>query len=152
MTDTKLEFIRSELSDIATRRRKIAFLIPEIQSIHYISNEIEKMNIPIVNTSLYLSEQLKIVAPDHRPFKVSALLRKLINDKNREIVCLYNIEYLFDPELQVNPVKLLEANSGNTVLLVLWPGKAKQGVLYYAAPEHPEYYKNTEYGNSILFY
>lgn len=148
----KLELLHTEISSLSNQRYKLLFLLSATTNQQKLINDINREGIPTVNIGLYLSEQLRLVPSDKRPFDVAKWLRKAINDQKNDVVCLHNIEYLFDPELKQNPVKLLEAHSGNTVLLVIWPGKAENGVLNYATPEHPEYYQNSEYSNSIMIY
>lgn len=148
----KLEMLNAEISSLSNQRYKLLFLLPATTNQQKLINDINREGIPTVNIGLYLSEQLRFVPSDKRPFDVAKWLRKAINNQKNDVVCIHNIEYLFDPELKQNSVKLLEAHSGNTVLLVIWPGKAENGVLYYATPEHPEYYQNSEYSNSIMIY
>ncbi|MNO15636.1 hypothetical protein D3C76_53050 [compost metagenome] len=148
----KLELLHAEISSLSNQRNKLLFLFSATTNQQKLINELIREGIQTVNIGLYLSERLRFVPPDKRPFEVAKWLRKAINDQKNDVVCIHNIEYLFDPELKQNPVKLLEAQSGNTVLLVIWPGKAEDGVLYYATPEHPEYYNNSEYSNSIMIY
>lgn len=148
----KLELLLTEISSLSNQRYKLFFLLPATTNQQKLLNDLNREGIPTVNIGLYLSEQLRFVPSDKRPFDVAKWLRKAIIDQKNDVVCLHNIEYLFDPELKQNPVKLLEAHSGNTVLLVIWPGKAENGVLYYATPEHPEYFQNSEYSNNIMIY
>ncbi|MGQ7890680.1 BREX-3 system P-loop-containing protein BrxF [Paenibacillus sp. WC2504] len=148
----KLENLRIEISNVINQRYKLLFLIPESTTQQKLINDLNHEGIPTVNIGLYLSEQLRLIPSDKRPYDVAKWLRQAINEQKNDVVCIHSIEYLFDTELKQNPVKLLEANSGNTVLLVVWPGKGEQGVLYYATPEHQEYTQNSEYSNSIIFY
>jgi hypothetical protein len=147
-----IDTLRSEIANFRNRRHKLLFIIPNNSNKQLCINDIRNDKIPLINFSLYLADKLRLISPDKRPYEVATWLRKSINEQQNEIVCIHNIEYLFDPELKQNPVKLLEAHSGNTVLLVIWPGKAENGMLYYATPEHPEYYQNSEYSNSIMIY
>lgn len=148
----KLEMLNAEISSLSNQRYKLLFLLSETTNQQKLILDLEREGIATVNIGLYLSEQLRTIPSDKRPFHVAKSLKKAINEQKNEVVCVHNIEYLFDPELKQNPVKLLEAHSGNTVLLVVWPGKEEQGVLYYAVPEHPEYYQNSEYVNNIMIF
>ncbi|RAV19675.1 BREX-3 system P-loop-containing protein BrxF [Paenibacillus contaminans] len=152
----KLERLRAEMAGVRSRRYKLLFLLPETASASAIAGEMEREGIAAINVSLLLSDKLRHVAPDKRPYEVAKHVKQAINghinEYKADVVCLYHIEYLFDLELKQNPIKLLEALSGNIVLLVAWPGGAEQGVLYYADPEHPEYDSNGEYGSCILPY
>lgn len=148
----KLELLSAEITSLNSQRYKLLFIILKNTKPQTLIDDLNRAHIPAVHIGLYLSEQLRLIPSDKRPYDVAKWFRKAVNEQKNDIVCIHNIEYLFDPELKQNPVKLLESQSGNTILLVVWPGKAERGVLYYGTPEHPEYYQNSEYGNSILFY
>lgn len=145
-------FLHTEIDNTKKQRYKLLFIHPSTIKSNQLLQIMQDDGFPTINVGMILSDKLRGIAPEKRPFEVAKWLKQTINEQQNEIVCLYNIEYLFDPELKQNPVKLLEAQSGNTVLLVIWPGKAENGVLYYATPEHPEYYHNSEYSNSIMIY
>jgi len=99
---------------------------------------IEQLDIPALNVGLRLSEQLRYLPPDRRPLEVGRILRSMIASHDR--VLLDHIEYLFDVELRQNPIRLFEHLSGNTTLIIHWPGSAAGGNLIYASSEHPEHY------------
>lgn len=51
-----------------------------------------------------------------------------------------HIELLFDPLLQIDPLRALKLASRRRRLLVVWPGRLDDdGALVYAEPGHPEY-------------
>jgi hypothetical protein len=148
----KIKRLHTEISSVRNKRYKLLFLTSEESNQSSIINDLKRDGMSTININLYLSDQLRLISSDKRPYEVVKWLRQAINEQKNDFVLLHNIEYLFDPELKQNPVKLLEALSGNTVLLVLWPGKEEHGVLNYATPEHPEYYQNDEYSNCIFTY
>jgi hypothetical protein len=51
-----------------------------------------------------------------------------------------DIDLLFEPSLQLDPLALLRDVSRTTRLAVAWPGSYLGGVLAYAVPEHAHYY------------
>lgn len=149
----EFELLRAEIASLRSQRHKILFVLcKELSQIYSFLRSLKNDNIPSINVSLYLSEQLRNVSLNKRPFELTKHLRHIINEQNRDVVFLYNIEYLFNIELKKDPIKLLEALSGNTSLLVLWPGKIEQEALQYATPEHPEYYRNEEYTTRVFVY
>jgi hypothetical protein len=151
--ENNLQLLRSEIETTKNQRYKLMFLFGSIKkSNQLLINEFQKNGYHTINVSLFLSDKLRQISSEKRPYEVVKWLKQAINEQKSDVVFLHNIEYLFDPELKQNPVKLLEALSGNTVLLVLWPGKEEHGVLNYATPEHPEYYQNDEYSNCIFTY
>jgi hypothetical protein len=63
----------------------------------------------------------------------------MLSESNEEVVLLDNIEILFDPSLQQDPLRLLLNLSRNRTLVVSWNGQIKNNILSYAEPGHPEY-------------
>jgi hypothetical protein len=57
------------------------------------------------------------------------------------MLALNNIELLFEPSLQQEPLALLQELSRNKSLIVAWGGSYNEQtrVLTYAEPGHPEY-------------
>jgi hypothetical protein len=49
------------------------------------------------------------------------------------------IDLLFEPSLELDPLPLLVDISRATRLVIAWPGSYVGGVLAYAAPEHAHY-------------
>jgi hypothetical protein len=54
------------------------------------------------------------------------------------VVMLDNIELLFAPELEQDPLRLLQRLSRNLTIVAAWPGTVDGGCLTYAEPGHPE--------------
>jgi hypothetical protein len=136
------ESIALEIKTARTKRNKMLFVVVSRISQVELQRAIHQMEIPILNVSLLLSEQLRLLPPEKRPFEVGRILRSLLAGENKDIVFLDRIEYLFDTELKQNPVRLFENLSGNKTLIVHWPGTLESGSLTYATPEHPEYYQS----------
>lgn len=61
------------------------------------------------------------------------------------IICI-DIDILFYPAFNLDPLTLFRQISRHTKLIILWPGSYKDGVLSYAVPEHQHYrfWKNLE--------
>ena len=96
-------------------------------------------NITYVNLNLALSERLLDLTSKERPLRVGRLLADLLDERPDEIIALDNIELLFDPDLHLDPLALLQGISRNTTLIVAWGGAATENTLTYAVPGHPEY-------------
>ena len=94
---------------------------------------------PLINVGLSLSERLLDVAPLHRAAKVSGLLTDLIAEGETSVVLLDDIEILFEPSLELDPLGLLRDLARRTTLVVVWPGEANSDSLTYATPGHPEH-------------
>lgn len=144
------DFISREIEQIKGQRYQL-LIIPERKvNKPEILGCLKQLNIPILNLSLILAEQLKSVPEQKRPREVSSTLRQVIHRYDTDVICFEKIEYLFDPELKQDPLRLLESLSGNKVLIVLWPGDVQDNTLTYATPEHPEFYQKQGYEQYIM--
>jgi hypothetical protein len=135
---------------IRNQRHKLLFIIESnTLRLEKILSYMEEKRIPIINLNLVLADQMRRIPPNERPFEVNRILRAHLEGIEAEIVCFCHIEYLFDPELKQDPIRLFESLSGNRVLIIIWPGEVKEGTLRYASPEHVEFYQNSEYAHAI---
>jgi hypothetical protein len=73
------------------------------------------------------------------------LLEELRKKSPGPVICK-DIDLLFHPSLNLDPLVLFRQASRHTKLVVLWPGSYNNGVLSYAVPEHNHYHlwKNLE--------
>ena len=95
--------------------------------------------IPCVNVSLELSRQLLSLTERQRALQLAQVLETIVAAAGSSRVLLDNIELLFSPELQQDPLRLLESLSRNRLLLVAWPGTVDGLHITYAEPGHSEY-------------
>ena len=67
------------------------------------------------------------------------------------ILCT-DVDLIFDPLLELDPLRLLREASRQTPLIVLWPGDNKNWVLSYAVAGHPHYrtWRQTELCNRCI--
>lgn len=132
-----MQAINNELSNIQLRRHQLLFLVTDNfkRDIKFVSDSLEA---PYVNVNLELSEMLKDLPMKRRSRKVSEFLKKIVRNKNADILVLDHIEIFFDPQLQHNPVLLLEDVSRNFTLIVGWKGQYCNQKLVYG--EHDEYF------------
>ncbi|MGI9859880.1 BREX-3 system P-loop-containing protein BrxF [Moorella naiadis] len=93
----------------------------------------------LINVNLELSRQLLELNGRQRTLQLPRLLSEIINAAGGEVVLLDNIELLFDPALQQDPLRLLQGLSRNKTLVVAWNGAVHNGYLTYAQSGHPEY-------------
>lgn len=75
--------------------------------------------------------------------RYSLVISKWLEDVLREkapgpIICS-DIDILFRPALDLDPLFIFRQISRFTSLIVLWPGSFKDGILSYAVPEHKHY-------------
>lgn len=110
----------------------------------------EEDGAPYLNVNLALSERLLPLTLKQRPLRVHRLLAEILDAQPAPVVCLDNIELLFDPSLHQDPLLCLQGLSRNKTLVVAWGGQFEGTVLSYAEPGHPEY-RRYEHPDAIVF-
>ncbi len=96
--------------------------------------------LPYINVNLQLSEKLLSLIPRQRALNATTVLEDMISDVGRTIL-LDNLEMLFHPSLQLDPLPCLQqlARRTNTTIVAAWNGSIEHGRLRYAQPGHPEW-------------
>lgn len=100
--------------------------------------------VPRLNISLHLSEQLREKPRSRHPYEAGRIFQRMISGSGSSLVLLDNLEVLFAPYLQLDPLQLLKGASRNHLLVAAWNGRWEQGVLTYGKPDHPEYRRYTD--------
>lgn len=134
-----IERLHNEIIQIRGQRHQLLFISCTSTTETLFLELIKRMQIPTLNFSLELSRHLREFPVQKRQREVSVLLRQLVNKSEHKIVCFNHIEYIFDPELKQDPLRLFESLSGNVVVIVIWPGNVDGTSLSYAVPGHPEH-------------
>lgn len=99
----------------------------------------ERRQYPYLNVNLALSEKLIDIPRRQRSLEVRNIMQDLVGSQDCNVVMLDNIELLFDPSLQQDPLKCLQKLSRNKTVVTAWNGKLEDGQLTYAVPGHREY-------------
>lgn len=99
----------------------------------------QKLGCPLVNVNLELSKRLLELTRSQRSRQVERLLKDVIAAASGGVVLLDNLEILFDPALEVEPLRLLQVSSRNRTVVASWNGSYRDGTLTYAEPGHPEF-------------
>ncbi len=94
---------------------------------------------PMINTNLHISESLLEYTSKQRALKIDKLIEEHLQKYQSEILILDNIEVLFSPELQQDPLRLLLHLARNRTIIAAWPGEFTGDSLMYAKPSHPEF-------------
>lgn len=98
-----------------------------------------RLSSAVVNVNRELSQRMLEMTRSQRSRQVERLLREVIAGIPGDIILLDNMEILFDPELEVEPLRLLQLSSRNRTLIATWSGSFMDGILTYAEPGHPEF-------------
>lgn len=99
-----------------------------------------------ISVNQQLSEALLELTPRQRRVRLPTVLRTLIAEVYGDVVLLDNIEMLFHPEFDQDPLRLLQGLARNRTIVVAWPGSGDRHHLSYAVPEHGEWkrYENPD--------
>lgn len=92
----------------------------------------------VININLTLSSELLELTSKQRALRLPGIIEQIANKANSPIF-LDNIEILFDKELKLDPLRLLQGLSRNRSIVASWNGVASSGRLLYAKIGHPEY-------------
>ena len=106
----------------------------------------QKAGCVLVNVNLELSKKMLELTRTQRSRQVERLLKEIIAAQPGDVVMLDNLEVLFDTDLEVEPLRLLQVSSRNRTIVASWNGSYVEGTLTYAEPGHPEFaqFKQTE--------
>lgn len=94
---------------------------------------------PLLNVNLELSQRLLDLTYAQRSQYVDRLFKDVITAVTGDVVLLDNLEILFDPHLEIEPLRLLQMVSRNRTIVASWSGRFQGGALIYAEPGHPEF-------------
>lgn len=93
----------------------------------------------LINVSLDLAERLMETPKRSRALSAARVLDTIAAEHGSEALLLDNTELLFQPELQLDPLRLLQGLSRNRTIIASWRGTFSNSVLYFASPDHPEF-------------
>lgn len=103
-----------------------------------------RLGFPWINVNLEVSRGFMNLTARQRAMQLPAVLGDVVANSPGEVILLDNIEILFDPALQQDPLRHFQGISRNRTVVVAWPGATRrddrgQVSLTYAVPGHPEY-------------
>jgi hypothetical protein len=99
-----------------------------------------KFNIEPLNVGLELGRRLAATPNNKRGFSAGELLREIADkDRTEAPLLLDNLELLFEPGLQINPLDLVKRLAHSKRVVAVWPGELRGDRLVYADMSHPEH-------------
>ncbi len=99
----------------------------------------EECGWPLVNVNLELAEKLLELTSKQRALRVPRILSEIVDRHPGDVLLLDNTEVLFSPDLQQDPLRLLQGLSRNRTVIACWSGEVDGENLTYAQAPHPEY-------------
>ena len=110
-----------------------------------------KVNIEPLNVALELGRRLAATPNNKRGFSAGELLREIADKERTEApLLLDNLELLFEPGLQINPLDLVRRLAHSKRVVAVWPGELRGDRLVYADMSHPEHRDYSRDGVVVL--
>lgn len=94
---------------------------------------------PVISVAHGLSSALSKIPSRQRSRLVQPTLHAAFHSDASTPTILVDIDLLFEPALELDPLHLLLGLSRSYPLVVLWPGRYQNNQLHYAVPEHSHY-------------
>ena len=98
---------------------------------------IKKINEP-KSVSKPLAEALLACKPNRRSMKLEQIFNNIL-DTLPDGVVIKDIDVLFNPDYQVDVLKILMASRKRKRYSVIWPGRCEEGKLIYGEEGFPDY-------------
>lgn len=110
-----------------------------------------KLNIEPLNVGLELGRRLAATPNNKRSFSAGELLREIADrERTEDQLLLDNLELLFEPGLQINPLDLVRRLAHSKRVVAVWPGELRGDRLVYADMSHPEHRDYSRDGVVVL--
>ena len=110
-----------------------------------------RLNIEPLNVSLELGRRLAVTPNTKRGFLAGERLREIADqERTEDPLLLDNLELLFEPSLQINPLELLKRLAHAKRVVAVWPGELRNNRLTYADMGHPEHQDVSRDGLVVL--
>ena len=110
-----------------------------------------KLNIEPLNVGLELGRRLAATPNNKRGFSAGELLREIADkERTEDPLLLDNLELLFEPSLQINPLDLVKRLAHSKRVVAVWPGELRGDRLVYADMSHPEHRDYSRDGVVVL--
>jgi hypothetical protein len=113
---------------------------PEIEVLNTTTDEIlNTYEFPYLDIGMTLSEALLPIKLGERSRFTSQWLERELSDISSELNLITNIYLLFEPSLQLDPLRIFRGQGRRFKLVVMWPGEFDGSNLSYAVPQHDHY-------------
>ena len=133
MRNTIAEFLH-------TSRPCFLFVSPEIRRLEDAAHQLLSTYAwPHLSLGQELSAALLTEAPQRRPYEAQHWLKARLGEFSPGPALCTEIDLLFEPTLELDPLRLLCDVGRITRLVVAWPGIYQHDVLAYAVPDHSHY-------------
>ena len=133
MHDAVTDFLRSS-------QPCLLLVHPEVRRLEDVADELSSAyGWPRLSVGRELSAALLAGPPARRPHEARRWIKAHLGELAPGPVLCTGIDLLFEPLLELDPLRLLCDAGRLTRLVVAWPGDYQDGVLSYAVPAHSHY-------------
>ena len=141
MPEPLADQVRKKIQEAALLYHRLVLVVgPEGSGKTHILQEITRSeSYPLINVNLELSRRMLDLTIRQRSLDAPKFLAQILAESKEEVVLLDNLEILFDAQLKLDPLRLLQGLSRNKTIVASWNGRVHNGHLTYATPDHPEY-------------
>lgn len=140
-SDFSIDVLQQKAQSVQEQRHRLLVIVmphdeDDYERLHQLAIQAEW---PQLNLSLELGRRLLGLNVQRRAIKARPFLEDVIDGLDREYVFLTDLEVLFEPSLDQDPLRLLQSLSRNRTIIAAWRGAIDNDHLVYAEPGHPEY-------------
>ena len=141
MSDPLAQQLKIACAQLATQYHRLVVLVGPLGTgkTAALRQFAEGQRTPLININLELSRALLDVPRTQRAVAAPRLLKEIVEAVPGDTVVLDNIEMLFAPDLQLDPLRALQQVARDRTVVASWNGRIQAGRLLYAEPSHPEY-------------
>lgn len=110
-----------------------------------------KLGTERLNLGLELGRKMAVLPKNKRGFSAGELLREMADkERTEDPLLLDNLELLFEPGLQINPLDLVRRLAHAKRVVAVWPGELRGDRLVYADMSHSEHRDYSRDGVVVL--
>ncbi len=153
MTSSEIQKLEQQVTSLSDLNAKLLLLVgsldTQVSSILHLLGA--KLEVSAINLSLELSGKLAAIPRNNRALMVSEILKEIaFNASSQDLLLLENIEFLFEPSLQIDPLDTLRKLAHSRRVVAVWPGELRGDRLVYADMSHPEHRDYSRDGAVVL--
>lgn len=153
MSSSALQYLEKQVSSLSDLNAKLLLLVSSVENqtssiLHLLG---AKLEVSAINLSLELSGKLAAIPRNNRALMVSEILKEIaFHASSQDLLLLENIEILFEPSLQIDPLDTLRKLAHSRRVVAVWPGELRGDRLVYADMSHPEHRDYSREGVVVL--
>lgn len=130
--------LRSKLEAVENRYYRLLLVVGS-QADAVVEDLVTSCGGNVINLSLAMSERLLEVKQADRAWTARTVVGELLADGQASLLGVTRLCLLFEPSLELDPLRVLYGASRNRTIVAAWPGRFEGEELTYAEKGHPEW-------------